>query len=108
MSIRWQIKLSIENLYILLEKKNDGWISQGKKVVSMKNNGWIFSSIIKKLPGGGGTIMPCVLTNGALGYFPVKSAYDEGGYEARTSPFKAGVTEKIVEGAKELLRELDK
>lgn len=51
-------------------------------------------------------IMPCSLTNGDMGYFPMKSAYDEGGYEARTSPFKSGVAERIVEGGKELLKEL--
>ncbi len=53
-------------------------------------------------------ILPCGLTNGYEGYFPVKSAYDEGGYEARTSPFKPGVAEKIIEGGKELLGELRK
>jgi len=62
---------------------------------------------IKDTPGWE-LIMPCVLTNGAMGYFPVKSAYDEGGYEAKASPFKAGVTEKIVDGAKALLGELDR
>ena len=51
-------------------------------------------------------ILPCALTNGDMGYFPVQSAYDEGGYEAKTSPFKAGVAEKIIEGAKELLSEI--
>lgn len=51
-------------------------------------------------------IMPCALTNGNEGYFPVKSAYDEGGYEARTSPYKAGVAEAIVEGGKALLTEM--
>ncbi len=51
-------------------------------------------------------ILPCALTNGDEGYFPVQSAYDEGGYEARTSPFKPGVAERIVEGSKELLAEL--
>ncbi len=39
---------------------------------------------------------------------PVQSAYDEGGYEARTSPFKPGVAERIVEGSKALLDELKK
>lgn len=51
-------------------------------------------------------ILPCALTNGDAGYFPMKSAYDEGGYEARTSPYKAGVAEVIIEGGKELLNEL--
>ena len=51
-------------------------------------------------------IMPCALTNGNEGYFPMKSAYDEGGYEARTSPYKSGVAEKIIEVGKELLAEM--
>lgn len=51
-------------------------------------------------------IMPCALTNGDMGYFPMKSAYDEGGYEARTSPFQSGVAERIIEGSKELLKNL--
>ena len=51
-------------------------------------------------------IMPCALTNGHEGYFPIKSAYDEGGYEARSSRYKAGVSEKIIEGGKALLGEL--
>lgn len=53
-------------------------------------------------------IMPCALTNGNMGYFPVESAYAEGGYEARTSPFKAGVADRIVEGAKDVLAQLKK
>jgi len=51
-------------------------------------------------------IMPCALTNGDEGYFPMKSAFDEGGYEARTSQYKSGVAEKIIDGAKALLGEL--
>ena len=53
-------------------------------------------------------ILPCALTKGYMGYFPMQSAFDEGGYEARTSPFKAGVAERIVEGAKELVEEMRK
>jgi len=34
------------------------------------------------------------------------SAYDEGGYEALSSRFKAGVAEKIIEESKNLLNEL--
>lgn len=51
-------------------------------------------------------VMPCAITNGYEGYFPMKSAYDEGGYEARSSPFKSGVAELIIEGAKTLLDEI--
>lgn len=48
-------------------------------------------------------ILPCALTNGYEGYFPMKSAYDEGGYEARSSRYQSGVAEAIVAGGKELL-----
>ncbi len=51
-------------------------------------------------------ILPCALTNGCEGYFPMESAYAEGGYEARTSHFKAGVADAIVTGAKNLLKDL--
>ena len=55
---------------------------------------------------GWGLILPCALTNGSRGYFPMQSAYDDGGYEVRSSNYKAGVAETIIERAKELLGEL--
>ena len=55
---------------------------------------------------GWNLIMPTALTNGNIGYFPMKSAYDEGGYEAKTSNFKAGVAEIIIENAIQLLNEI--
>ena len=51
-------------------------------------------------------IMPCGLTNGYMGYFPMQSAFDEGGYEARSSSYKAGVAEGVIAGCKALLEEL--
>lgn len=51
-------------------------------------------------------IIPCCLTNGNEGYFPMQDSYDEGGYEARSSNFKAGVGEYIIKEAKELLEML--
>jgi hypothetical protein len=51
-------------------------------------------------------IIPCCLTNGSEGYFPMKDAYDEGGYEAKSSSFKAGVAELIIEEGKKMLEEL--
>ena len=50
-------------------------------------------------------ILPCALTNGYQGYFPMRSAFDEGGYEARSSNYVAGVAETLIAGAKELLGE---
>lgn len=51
-------------------------------------------------------VLPCCLTNGNEGYFPMKEAYDEGGYEARSSNFKAGVAELIIDEGLKLLSEL--
>jgi len=38
-----------------------------------------------------------------VGYFPMQEAYDEGGYEARSSNFKAGIAELIIDEGKKLL-----
>ena len=62
---------------------------------------------IKDTPGWD-MILPCALVNGYNGYFPMKSAFDEGGYEARTSTYKSGVAEKIIEAGKDILSELRK
>ena len=51
-------------------------------------------------------IIPCCITNGYEGYFPMQDSYDEGGYEARSSNFKAGVGEFIIKEGKKLLEEL--
>ena len=51
-------------------------------------------------------VLPCCLTNGAEGYFPMQDSYDEGGYEARSSRFKAGTAEIIIEESVALLDSL--
>ena len=51
-------------------------------------------------------IMVCCLTNGGDSYFPTSSAYDEGGYEARTSRLKKGGDDIIVGGMTELISQL--
>lgn len=51
-------------------------------------------------------ILPTCITNGHEGYFPMRDAYDEGGYEARSSNFKAGVAEFLIEEGKALLKDL--
>lgn len=48
----------------------------------------------------------CCLTNGGDCYFPTSRAYDEGGYEARSSKLKKGVDNIVVDGIKELLNTL--
>lgn len=49
----------------------------------------------------------CCLTNGGDTYFPTSSAYDEGGYEARTSFLKKGGDNIIVDGATKLFNKLN-
>ncbi len=51
------------------------------------------------------TILSCI-TNSAGGYIPTRKAYDEGGYEARSSALKPGGDDIIVNGMIELLSEL--
>ena len=51
-------------------------------------------------------VLPCCLTNGSEGYFPMQDSYDEGGYEARSSRFKAGVAEYIIDQGQKLLKSL--
>ncbi len=51
------------------------------------------------------TILTCI-TNSAGGYVPTSKAYDEGGYEAKSSSLKPGGDDIIVEGMKELLLSL--
>ena len=51
-------------------------------------------------------ILVCCLTNGGDSYFPTSSAYDEGGYEARTSRLKKGGDDIIVSGMSALVQDL--
>ena len=48
-------------------------------------------------------VMPMCITNGYEGYFPTMEAYLEGGYEARSSIFKAGVAEAVSGAGVEML-----
>ena len=59
-----------------------------------------------KALGGFDLIMPCALTNGYEGYFPSKSAFMEGGYEARTSVFKDTVADSVITTAGTVLKKL--
>lgn len=48
----------------------------------------------------------CCLTNGGATYFPSSSAYDEGGYESRSSKLKKGGDDIVVNGMTELLESM--
>ena len=53
-------------------------------------------------------VIPTCNTNAKEGYFPMMDSYEEGGYEARSSSFKAGVAEKIIEEGKSILASMRK
>lgn len=48
----------------------------------------------------------CCCANGCEAYFPTQEAYDEGGYEARSSTFGRGIAEALAANGVALLREL--
>ncbi len=50
--------------------------------------------------------LPCCLTNGGQGYYPMYECYAEGGYEAVSSNYKAGVAERLIETGVELMKSL--
>ena len=51
-------------------------------------------------------VLPCCQTNAKEGYFPMKDSYEEGGYEAVSSNYKAGTAERIIEEGLSILKEL--
>ena len=60
---------------------------------------------LKEAPGWD-LVLPCCITNGYEGYFPMREAYDEGGYEARSSVYAAGVAEQLIAEGLDMLDEL--
>jgi hypothetical protein len=56
---------------------------------------------------GGEKVIVCCLTNGGDTYFPTSVAYDEGGYESRTSRLKKGADDILVSDALKLMKELE-
>ena len=59
-----------------------------------------------KKAAGWKLVLPCCNINGAAGYFPMQDSYDEGGYEARSSSYKAGTAEQLVADGIALLNSL--
>ncbi len=59
-----------------------------------------------KTAEGWDLVLPCCLTGGGNGYFPMSDSYDQGGYEGRSSRWKRGTGERIIEEGKKLLSEL--
>ena len=63
-------------------------------------------SKVLKATEGWELVVPTCITNGYEGYFPLYDAYEQGGYEARSSNFAAGVAEYIIDEGQKLLAEL--
>ena len=51
-------------------------------------------------------VLPTCNTNAKEGYFPMLECYEEGGYEAGSSNFKAGVAELLIDEGKKVLNTL--
>ena len=96
--------IDLEKLKVCLQKLKDENIVRGVSFTG----GEPFTDIGVQIKDteGWSMIMPCCITNGYQGYFPTKSAYDEGGYESRSSSYRSNVAELLVAGGKELLAEL--
>ncbi len=75
--------------------------------ISIPGEGFNYIGRELKKTEGYKMIIPCGLTNAYEGYFPTRDAYDEGGYEARSSRFKAGVAENIVKEGRKILSDLN-
>jgi len=50
--------------------------------------------------------IPACAANGYEGYYPMKSAFSEGGYEALTARYREGTAEKLIEASTELVNGL--
>ncbi len=48
----------------------------------------------------------CCCSNGYQAYYPMQSAFDEGGYEARSSSFCAGIAETLIDESVKALKEI--
>ena len=51
-------------------------------------------------------VLPTCNTNAKEGYFPMLECYEEGGYEAGGSNYKAGVAELLIDEGKAMLNTL--
>lgn len=82
-------------------------VSLGKVAfVTIPGEGFTNIGLALKETEGFDLVIPIGLANGYEGYFPMKDSYDEGGYEARSSRFRAGVAEHIIEEGKALIKSL--
>lgn len=75
-------------------------------LVTIPGEGFTDIGVSLKKTEGFEMVIPVGLANGCEGYFPMQDSYDEGGYEARSSRFKAGVAERIIKEGQTIIKEL--
>ena len=98
----------LENAPDTFEMKMTGIKLGNLGFVTIPGEGFTYIGRELKKAEGWDLVLPLILANGSEGYFPTKDAYDEGGYEARASSFKAGVAELFVKEGLEILADLKK
>ena len=75
-------------------------------LVGAPGESFVDTGVALKESKGWDLVLPTSITNGYYAYLPTKEAFDEGGFEARTSEFKRGVAEIILEESQKMLEEL--
>lgn len=75
-------------------------------LIGAPGESFVDTGIKLKETEGWDLVLPTSITNGYYSYLPTKEAFDEGGFEARTSEFKKGIAEIIVEESQKLMAEL--
>ncbi|MGN1058952.1 MAG: hypothetical protein ACI4QW_00860 [Clostridia bacterium] len=103
-----QRMVRLENGPDFFEMKMTGVAVGNLAFITIPGEGFTYIGRELKKAEGWALVLPCILSNGSQGYFPTQEAYDEGGYEARSSNFKAGVAEIFVEEGIKILGELRK
>ena len=99
-------KVRLENGPESFEMRMSAVVIGGVGIVGMPGEPFNGIGIGIKEAEGFDMVIPCCIVNGRNGYFPTNNAYEEGGYEAATSNFKAGVADHMINAGKELLAEI--
>ena len=75
-------------------------------LIGAPGESFVDTGLSLKETAGWDLVLPTCITNGYYAYLPTEEAFDEGGFEARTSEFKRGVAKIITEESKKILKEL--
>lgn len=75
-------------------------------LIGAPGESFVDTGLTLKNTDGWDLVLPTCITNGYYAYLPTEEAFNEGGFEARTSEFKRGIAEIIVDESKKILKEL--